>query len=440
MRSLFRNFRLVDELKDELGSVLVEDGRIAAILPPDVNPSDISPKAGPFLRVFDGQKDKGALALLPAFVETHAHFRDPGWPEKETVESGSLAAAAGGYGSVVCMANTDPVMDDPAAAAALKARSDSLGFIDLYPALAATRGLGGKDYSHLDREVSSEITPVVSDDGKDVADAAVFTAVFKAAAARGLLVSCHCDLGSEAEAVRRALSLAKEAGAPVHIAHVSTRESVEAVRAAKRQAALGLRPRVSAEATPHHLALTDADAKRLGLSSFGRVHPPLASEADREALIDALYEGTIDVIATDHAPHTKAAKEAGAPGFIGLESAFAVCHTLLCEPEGATEDKAEELAGRLKTGLYRAKKRFSLSALSALMSAVPARVLGLKDRGLLRVDLRADFALIDLDAVWTVDERFFLSRSSNSPFIGRRLRGRVTATIHGGRVVYDGAL
>ncbi len=442
MRILIRNVRIVDAETDMVGSVLIEGERIAAV---DRNPRGT--ELGEAERIIDGRGPQNessvprssssvpTLTLMPAFVELHAHFRDPGFPEKETLESGCLAAVAGGYGTVVCMANTKPVMDEPAAARALKERSDALGLIDLYPALSLTRAMEGRDVAHLTRvDGAYGAVRLLSEDGKDVLDEETFSEALRIAARLGLPVSCHCDAGgSEAAAAKaagaprsvwsrieenvateRALSLGEAAGCHLHIAHVSTKEAVAAVRAAKTRTLRDRAYQFTAEATPHHLALTEADAARLGDEGPGRVNPSLRAEDDRLAVIAGIVDGTIDAIATDHAPHTRADKEAGAPGFSGLETAFAVCLTELV-----------------------AKGRIDLKRLSSLMSSVPAGILGLGDRGRIMVGMRADLVLVDTEAEWTVTAEAFRSRGKNTPFAGRRLRGKVFTTIHSGKIVYE---
>jgi dihydroorotase len=275
---------------------------------------------------------------------------------------------------------------------------------------------------------------MLSEDGRDVIDESLFLAALKEARRLGLPVSCHCDFGgTEAEAakqrgdarriwsrieeinaVRRVIALGKKAGCHIHIAHVSTAEAAEIIRKAKAECRAGGFT-LSCEATPHHIACTEADADALGTESFGRVNPPLRTEADRRAMIAALLDGTIDAVATDHAPHTRTDKEAGAPGFTGLETAFAVCYTEL-----------------VRSGLM------DLRRLSALMSANPARLIGLGgDRGRIQPGFRGDLVIVEGEAARAVDSEKFRSRGKNSPFTGRKLWGRILLTIHRGRVVFE---
>jgi dihydroorotase len=341
------------------------------------------------------------------------------------LESASLAAAAGGFGTVVCMANTNPPIDTIEKAAALKRRSDALGLIDLYPVLSLTKNMEGKELSEINIIKGDSYIPLMlSEDGKDLADDDLFLAAMEEASRLDIPISCHCDLGGdENSAVRRVIELGKKAGCHIHIAHVSTREAIETIHRVKQEILTGGVGEPSfvltCEATPHHLCLTEDDAKKLGEKTWGRVNPPLRSEEDRKALIQALIDGTIDAIATDHAPHTAAGKEAGAPGFSGFETAFAAVYTELIQ-DGADID---------------------LKRLSSLMSACPARLLGLdggsQGRGRLIQGDRADLVIIDPTVEWTVDPALFRTRGKNSPFKGRKLYGKILMTLHGGRVVYQ---
>jgi dihydroorotase len=348
------------------------------------------------------------------------------------------------------MANTNPVISDEADAVAVNERVRCIGLVESFQAVSLTRNFDGRDASALPL-LDRALVPVATEDGKEVASAAVMLDAMKGCAASGVIVSCHCedpelaiaakpfrmsalaalregridDARAElAEAERllrlaedtmtqRNLALADAAGCRVHIAHVSTSGALESVRRAKALAAArSPRASVTCEATPHHLSLTD---QKLEI-----VNPPLRSAADRETLIAGLLDGTIDAIATDHAPHTAEDKASGAPGFSGIEIAFPACLTSL-----------------VKTG------RLSLQKLSALMAANPASILGLR-RGLIAPGYDADFALVDIDGEFTVDPSLvsegggcWHSKGKYTPLAGTRLEGKILATFKRGRIVYS---
>jgi dihydroorotase len=449
---LLDDFRIVDESSDFRGSVLVENGFIKDVFESGSD-SSRGPRASAAGRGIDitingsEKNGKGGLVLMPAFVDLHAHFREPGFGElspKETLESACLAAAAGGYGTVVSMANTRPPVDSIDRAASLKNRADALGLIDLCPVLCLTKGMEGKELSEITRLESrlpgrgqEGFIRLLSEDGRDVAGDSLFLAAFSEARRAGLAVSCHCDLGGEYAAVRRAIELAARAGARLHIAHVSTKEAAGLIRNVKARwnggrddAAENEGFELTCEITPHHLALDEKDAANSGAVSFGKVAPPLGSGEDRLALLEALGDGTADAIATDHAPHTRTDKASGAPGFTGLETAFGVCYGVLAAPEVPS--------GPGKSG----PQKLSLQKLSVLMSASPARILGFGDgppgRGKITPGCRADLVIVDTEALWTAVPENFKSRGKNSPFEGQELRGKVLMTLHRGRVVFDG--
>ncbi|MDR1654823.1 MAG: dihydroorotase [Treponema sp.] len=453
---VLKNFHIVDENTDTFGTVIIEGGVIKEVIAESndgldyvLNEKKIECCCLEARLVIDGRnyihpeipyKQSLLPVLMPALVDLHAHFRDPGFPEKETLESASLAAAAGGYGTLVCMANTKPVNDSIEKIAALKKRSDALGLIDLYPAMSLTKNMEGRELSELTKLPpytgnSSPLLPrLLSEDGKDIAGDSLFITAMREAKRSGLPLSCHCDFGGEEaeilkregkprslwsrieenNAARRVIELNKETGCKLHIAHVSTREAVEMIRRAKKE---GMP--LSAEASPHHIGCTEEDAQRLGEESSGRVNPPLRSEEDRQALVNAILDGTIDAIATDHAPHSRSDKEAGAPGFSGLETAFSLCYTELV-----------------------LKNNMDLRRLSALMSAAPSGILGFGGndpcgRGRIAPGLRADLISVDLRQKITVDPASFRSRGKNSPFTGRELRGRILVNINRGRIIYE---
>ena len=404
MKIIFRNFRIIDAFTNMTGSVTVDGGRIVDVIPD----AAVSHDYGGL--VFDGG---GRLVLTSGFVDMHAHFREPGSSGKETLESGSLAAARGGYTSVVCMANTSPPVDNETAAISIKRRADSIGLTNLYPAISLTEGMNGKKLSpYLAAGPSAPHTyrpPLLSEDGKDVADDGVFGAALRAAAAGGHTVSCHCDLDGEDAAVERALRIGERSR--IHIAHVSTKGAVRLLRGQKKHSP---QSSVTAEATPHHIALTREDGEVFGAKTFGKVAPPLRDEMERLELIEALRDGTIDVIATDHAPHTIEDKLNGAPGFSGLETAFAVCYSTLVK-----------------------RNNFSLQKLFSLLSAAPARILGLNGCGAVASGCNADIVVVDTERETVIDSDTFASRGKNTLFSGRKLYGAVVLTLCRGRIVYQ---
>jgi dihydroorotase len=453
-RLVCKHFKIVDEAGDIYGSLAVEDGLIKTIIP-GTDEKELQRACLAADLVIDGRAIGPGAALMPAFIDLHAHFREPAFPPEtvfssetalpsETGESASLAAAAGGYGTVVCMANTRPAIDTIAKARAMRERVRVLGLIDLYPALSLTKNMEGRELSEIQNlpvaanSRGPRLPLLLSEDGKDLADDTLFLAAMAEARRLGAPVSCHCDFGGpEAEAakaagrpraewsrieeynaVRRAINLGKQADCHVHIAHVSTKEAVHIIRNEKLGQPENSKPDIgfylTCEASPHHIGAAEDDARRMGDESFGRVNPPLRSGADQEAVIAAIRAGIVDAIATDHAPHSPADKAAGAPGFAGLETAFPACYTKLV----------------LENGL-------GLPSLSRLMSAAPAKILGLADRGRIAPGLRADLVIAETESAWKVDPEQFKSRGKSTPFAGRELRGKILMTINRGRIVFE---
>jgi dihydroorotase len=345
-------------------------------------------------------RDATGLVLSPGWMDLHAHLRDPGFPRKETLLTGATSAAVGGFTHVLAMANTDPVTDRPERLESLVARTEALP-IRISFVGAVTIGLEGQELTDAGA-LKAAGAIALSDDGRHAMTAVVLRRALEVAAEAGLPVLIHAqaeDLGNgpdaEAAVVSDALdALRKLPTARLHIQHVSTRRAIELIRAAKSE---GLP--VTAEVTPHHLALTEQDASALGLQ--GNVNPPLRTPDDRDALRQALVDAVIDVIATDHAPHERAAKEAGANGFHGFETAVGVVLGL-------------GLNGR---AVYRA------------CVSRPREIVG--------QPLEDEWILIDPNEEWTVDASSFKSRGKNTPFQGRRLRGRVIMTICRGQVVTE---
>ncbi len=502
--TLIYNARLLDESMDTPGAVLVMDGKIRSVFQGYYTNSETLEKMARSVLMEDGFEENcqielhnaRGLTLTPAFIDMHVHLRYPGLTEKEDLSSGLHAAAAGGYGTIVAMPNTKPVVSSIEMAMKIEREAAAIGLTHLFQTVSLTRDFGGSDTSHLDF-VEKKYVPVVSEDGRDVPTSDVMLEAMTKAAEKGLIVSCHSEdmtLGPTAKPFRqealeimkevglsawgtgdddfdaedeenaealdridlaltkaneilalaediatvRNIMLAKEADCHVHIAHVSTAVSINAVRDAKNElydeemnynadeadaayqafedgerfaptekAERGFS--VSCEVTPHHLALCGTDEPYIR----ALVNPPLRSEDDRVALLEALRDGTVDVIATDHAPHTLEDKAGGAPGFTGLETAYAVCNTVLVKDN-----------------------QFNPRRLSQLMSAAPARLLGLH-KGLLKAGYDADLTIVDPDEEWTVDSRTFYSKGKATPFEGRRLTGRVKDLFIDGRLVFE---
>ena len=345
------------------------------------------------------ERDAAGLLLSPGWVDLHAHLRDPGFLESETLESGARSAAAGGFTRVTAMANTNPVTDSPARVVDLVQRSQGLPIaVGVVAALTGT--LSGQQLTDA-TGLARAGAIALSDDGRHAIDRDLLRRGLEAAAEAGLPVLVHGQKESlgkrpaaEHEGIEEALLALRDANAGrLHMQHVSTRRAVELLRQAKSD---GLR--VTAEVTPHHLALTSAD--RDGASA--NVSPPLRTAEDRDSVVEALIDGAIDAIATDHAPHTVAAKAAGANGFHGFETAAGVIFGL----------------------------RLPWQVLYRSLVERPAQILGLSATA-------DDWTLIDPTDEWMVEPENFKSRGRNSPFAGLRLRGRVLLTICRQRIVYQ---
>jgi dihydroorotase len=424
-RILLRGGRVVDPAagRDEVADVLIDDGVIAA--------SEGSTAGATVL-------DAGGLVVAPGLVDLHTHLREPGREDKETVESGSRAAALGGFTAVSPMANTEPVADSAAVIHEVRALGERAGLVDVFPVGAITRGLAGDEMAEIGEMVEAGVR-VFSDDGHCVPDARVLrNALTYARAFEGVVIAEHCEDRSLAEngqmhegehsyalglagqpreaeeiVVARDLALARLTGGRLHLCHLSSAGSIELVRRAKAD---GIR--VTTEVTPHHLVFTDDDL--VTYDTNFKVNPPLRTPEDRDALRAAVADGTIDVVATDHAPHAVEEKEAefdlSPPGTIGLETALAAVLTHVVEPG-----------------------TMSLARAIEAMSTAPARILGAGDHGgPLEPGRPANLVVIDPSAPWVVEPPF-ASKSRNSAFLGRSLTGRVVHTVHRGElVVADG--
>ncbi len=378
--------------------------------------------------------DADGLVLAPAFVDPHVHLRTPGREDEETIASGTAAAAAGGYCAIVAMPNTDPVVDSTDLLRGLRARALDEAEVPVGFAAAITVAQAGAQLTEMG-ELAEAGAAAFTDDGRPVASAGLLRRALEYNAITGRPLALHCEepsltrgghmhmgavsaelgLGGwpslgESLCVARELALAGDTAQPVHLMHLSARESVEHLRAAQ---AAGVR--ATGEATPHHLCRTDEALRSLDPNL--KMNPPLRSADDRAALVEALREGTIAAVATDNAPHSREEKdvpfEAAPFGVTGLETAFAALYTHLVRP-----------------GLL------GLETLLERLSAGPARSLGL-ERPRIAVGAPANLVLLDLEATWRVREACFRSRSANSWLLGERLHGKVTTTIAAGRVAYE---
>jgi dihydroorotase len=423
-RLLVAGGRVVDPSQqlDAPLDVLVEDGVVARV--------------GERLKARDAERiDAKGLVVCPGFVDLHTHLREPGREDKETIATGTRAAAAGGFTAVCAMPNTSPVNDTAGITRAIVEKARAEGSVRVYPIGAITRGQQGVELAEYG-DLQEAGCVAVSDDGKPVASARVMRRALEYARGFGLVVIDHCEeptlaehavmnegpvatrLGlrgapaaGEAIMVERDVLLAQLTGGRVHIAHLSAAASVDAVRRGRARGVL-----VTAEVTPHHLFLTDVAVSEAAYDTNTKMNPPLRSEADRVAVLEGLRDGTIDCIATDHAPHTVDDKnveyDQAAFGIVGLETAVPLC--------------LDRLVG---AGVV------SLAELVALLSTRPARVLGLPG-GTLAPGSPADLTLLDLAKRRTVDPARFESRSRNTPFAGWTLRGWPAMTIVGGKVVW----
>jgi dihydroorotase len=395
---------------DECLAITVTDGIISAIEPAAASP----------------------LVVAPAFVDPHVHLRTPGREDEETLASGTRAAAAGGYCAILAIPNTDPVVDSAAVLGALVERARAEAVVPTGFMAAISKGQQGEELSEM-AELAEAGAAAFTDDGRPVESAGLLRRALQYSALADRPLALHCEdpslsrgghahegavsaelgLGpypSQAESVmvERDLALAAAEKRPLHVMHVSARESVEALRRA-RDAGVD----ATGEVTPHHLVLTDEAVRSLDPNV--KMNPPLRAESDRRALLDALRDGTLGVVATDHAPHARHEKDVPfeeAPfGVTGLETAFSALYTHLVPGE------------------------LSLETLLERMSGGPARVFGLPEPRI-EVGARANLVVLDLEAEWTVSEDEFRSLSANSWLLGETLRGRVVRTIADGREVF----
>lgn len=425
MRTIFRKAHVCDPSQgiDRVADVVVDEGKVLAIVD-DSTPYDVGR-----CEVIDCSE----LVLTPGLIDLHVHLREPGYEYKEDVQSGTASAVAGGFSAVCCMPNTDPPLDQPSVIRGLLKRVEEVGVARVYPIAAITKGLQPEGLTEM-ADLKEAGAVAVTDDAYPLQSAEVLRRGMEYAAQLNLPVLTHCEdksltkdacmnegltstimglrgMPTVAEEVRVARNclMSLYTGCRLHILHVSTAGSVQIIRWAKEHGAP-----VTAETCPHYFALTDEAC--MGYNTNAKMNPPLRTQADCDAIVAGLLDGTIDAIATDHAPHAaheKAQEFALAPfGIVGLETAFALSYTEL-----------------VSTG------RMSLSALVEKMSCQPAKILALPG-GTLKPGAPADVALFDLKRKWTVGASEFRSKSRNTPFEGWELTGKPVLTMVGGRIVY----
>ena len=397
MNLLIKNANIVDAHEEFCADVLILDGKIAEI-GIELNKKDVE------------IIDANGLTLMPSFIDTHAHFREPGLTNKEDIESGSKAAAKGGYTGVCLMGNTNPICSSKEVVEYVRNRSKEVGLIDVHQCVSITENFAGKSIEHLNAFDNDKKLVAITDDGVGVMDSSIMMKAMEKAKENNWIVMSHAEdktfskidmrIAEDLMTIRD-LYLAKVTGARLHMAHVSTVESINAIRRSKSEGA-----NVTCEVTPHHIGLTTE------ISNY-RVNPPIRKQEDIDAIIAGIKDGTVDCIGTDHAPHTEEDKQNGAPGMVGLETSFSICYTELVKKYG-----------------------ISINKLSELMSKNPANILGM-NKGTITVGKDGDLVLVDLNKEVVIDRETFVSKGKNTPFHGRKYYGEVIATIKAGKVIYS---
>ncbi|VAX38013.1 Dihydroorotase [hydrothermal vent metagenome] len=424
MSLLIKNAIIVnaDKMAKKPQDILIEKGKIVQV-------SDVIKKDN--VKVLDA-KDK---LVMPGLIDIHVHFREPGQEHKETIETGSQSAAKGGFTTVMCMPNTEPTIDSAPIVASIIKEAKRVGLVNVLPIGAITKGRKNEELTNM-FELRKAGCLALSDDGTCVSNSQLMKLAFQYSKMADVLLIQHCEdpllsaggvmnegfvstlLGlkgdpgvSESVIVARDIELAKYVDARIHLAHMSLRRSMDLIRVAKSQGV-----QVTAEACPHHFTITDETVKSFNTNA--KVNPPLRTKDDVEAVKEAIKDGTIDCIVTDHAPHTPEDKERGfdhAPcGMVGLETSVGLTITELVNP-----------------------KIISWTTMVDKMSTAPARIVGIENKGRIAEGLDGDITIIDPNAEWEVTLEDFVSKSNNSPFIGKKLQGKVQTTICAGKVVYQ---
>lgn len=396
MDLLIKSAHIVDSNQDFIGDILIRGGLITKI---------------GILIEEDGVEviDAKGLTLMPSFIDTHAHFREPGLTWKEDIETGSKAAAKGGYTGVCLMANTSPICSSREVLEIVRNRSREVGLTDINQCLSITKNFDGVTLTHLDELKDDKGIVAISDDGVGVSNGQVMHNALLKAKEYEWVVMSHAETKefsnmdmriAENMMTWRDIELCKITGGRLHMCHVSTVESMQYIIDAK---VLGAN--VTCEVTPHHIGLTR------DINDY-RVNPPIREKADVDFLINAIKTGMVDAIGTDHAPHTEEEKKNGSPGMVGLETAFSICYTTLVR-----------------------ENNISINKLSEIMSKNPASILKM-NKGTVSIGMDGDLVLVDLDKKIKVDKSTFASKGKNTPFEGMEYYGDIIMTIKSGKVIY----
>lgn len=384
MITKYINAQIIDKNSNYKGCVTVNDKTIVYVGPEENCPFDI----------VDETVDVKGYALMPSFIDMHCHLRDPGYPEKETLTTGMKAALAGGYTTLCAMANTRPICSTPEMVNEITERAQRLKLCRLIQ--CASAGIDLNDDIPTDYAALSRVTHMISNDGATIFNDEFMANLLLASSRYGFIISTHCQ--PERHMVTRDLELLRKLGGNLHVGHISRKETAEMIRDAK---AHGLT--LTCEVTPHHLFGYDIDYK---------VNPPIRTKDDVDALIEAVKDGTVDCLATDHAPHTEEDKARGMAGISNIEYAMQVYLKVFFD------------------------NNISLKRFSEMSSYNPARLLNMS-AGLIKCGYLADMVIVDTDCVGYIEKDKMISRSHNTPFDGREVRGKVLRTICGGEVKYD---
>ena len=397
MELLIKNARIIDVTQDFVGDIYINNGLIEEIAK-EIHKENIETLN------CDGK------TLMPAFIDTHAHFRDPGLTWKEDIETGSRAALKGGYTGVCLMANTNPICSSKETLEYVRNKSKELNLIDIHQCLSVTKNFDGITLSHLEELGCDKEIKAISDDGVGVNNSNTMLEAMEIAKKNNWVIMSHAESSefskvdmriAENMMTLRDVELAKLSKARLHMCHVSTKESIKYIIDGKISGA-----NITLEVTPHHIGLTR------DINDY-RVNPPIREKEDVDAIIEAIKLGMVDTIGTDHAPHTAEEKKKGSPGMVGLETAFSICFTKLVK-----------------------ENDISLNKLSELMSYNPSKLLDM-NKGKISVGIDGDFVLIDTDKKIKINPEEFASKGRNTPFEGMELYGEILATIKGGEIRYQ---